>query len=252
MDLIFVLFLIILAFFCEFIDSSLGGGYGTILTPVLLMFNLDIFYIVPAILFSEILTGLSGSVSHHFFGNIDFSSRTIINRRIVYLIGILGILAGIFSVYIVLQLNKLIIKTYIGILVISLGFLMIKAKKFTFSWKKMGIVGGLASFNKVVSGGGFGPLVTMGQVVSGRSIKNSIGVALACEIPVCLTGLIMYTLLNGWIDFSLPLLLSIGAIPATIIGAFTTKKINNEKTIKRLVGFLAIFLGSFTLIKVFF
>ena len=92
----------------------------------------------------------------------------------------------------------------------------------------------------------------MGQVVSGRCVKNSIGVALACEIPVCLAGIVMYILLNGWIDFSLPFLLSIGTVPATIIGAFTTKQITKKTTLRRLVGFLAIFLGSFTLVKTFF
>lgn len=33
--------LIILAFFCELIDSSLGMGYGTTLTPLLMIIGFD-------------------------------------------------------------------------------------------------------------------------------------------------------------------------------------------------------------------
>ena len=251
MDLFLIIAIILLAFSCEFLDTSLGGGYGTILTPVLLLFKLDVFYIVPSILMSEILTGFGGAVSHQYFGNTDFSSNDKINRRIFYLIGGLGVIASALSVIIALQLNKVIIKIYIGILVLILGLLMFRAKNYIFSWKKLGAIGLLSAFNKSISGGGFGPLVTAGQVVSGRSVKNSIGVALACETPVCIVGLVSYILFNGIFSLDLAIALIIGAVPATFIGALTTKRFGNEKTLKKLVGILAIFLGTFTIMKTF-
>ena len=49
--------IILLAFVCELVDSSLGMGYGTTLTPILLLFGYDPIVIVPAVLFSEFLPG---------------------------------------------------------------------------------------------------------------------------------------------------------------------------------------------------
>ena len=50
-------FVIPLAFFCEFVDSSLGMGFGTILSPVLLLMGFEALDVVPAVLFSECITG---------------------------------------------------------------------------------------------------------------------------------------------------------------------------------------------------
>ena len=44
------LLLFVFAFGCEFIDSSLGMGYGTILTPSLLILGFDPLLVVPAVL----------------------------------------------------------------------------------------------------------------------------------------------------------------------------------------------------------
>jgi uncharacterized membrane protein YfcA len=43
---------VILAFFLEVVDASIGMGYGTLLTPVLLMIGFDPLQVVPAVLVS--------------------------------------------------------------------------------------------------------------------------------------------------------------------------------------------------------
>ncbi|MFX1273692.1 MAG: sulfite exporter TauE/SafE family protein [Promethearchaeota archaeon] len=241
------------AFIFEFVDTALGGGYGTIMTPLLLIFSLQRLDIVPAILFSEIFTGISGATMHHFYGNADFSREGKTNWNIFILISIIGIGATIFAVFLAVELDKLIINTYIGILVLFIGVLMMLNRKYKFSWKKIGIVGTISAFNKSISGGGFGPLITAGQVVSGRDTKNSIATALACEAPICLAGLITYFVLeSSTTDFLLlSLALIIGAVPATIVGAFTTKKIKDEYRFKQLTGVFIILLGAFVLLKTY-
>jgi len=47
--------LVIGAFICEYVDSTLGMGYGTTLTPVLLLVGFAPMQIVPAILLSEFM-----------------------------------------------------------------------------------------------------------------------------------------------------------------------------------------------------
>ena len=190
---------------------------------------------------------------HNFYGNADLSKNGKTNWSIFCLISTLGIGATIFAVFLAIELDKTIINTYIGILVLCVGILMLLNRNYKFSWKKIGVIGTISSFNKSISGGGFGPLITAGQVVSGRDTKNSIATALACEAPICIAGLITYFLLSTVsIDFYiLSLALITGAIPATIVGAFTTKQIKNENRFKQLTGAFIVFLGLFVLLKTY-
>ena len=52
MEITVGLFLVLffLAFCCEFVDSSLGMGYGTILTPTLLIMGFEPLMVIPAVL----------------------------------------------------------------------------------------------------------------------------------------------------------------------------------------------------------
>jgi uncharacterized membrane protein YfcA len=59
--------LMLLAFVCELVDSSLGMGYGTTLTPILLIAGYEPIEIVPAVLFSECITGIVAGILHHEF-----------------------------------------------------------------------------------------------------------------------------------------------------------------------------------------
>ena len=51
MDFELILPIVLLAFFCELVDSTLGMGYGTTLTPLLLAVGYEPIAIVPAVLF---------------------------------------------------------------------------------------------------------------------------------------------------------------------------------------------------------
>ena len=48
----FIAGLIMFAFICEYMDSTLGMGYGTTLTPILLMMGYNPLQIVPVVLIS--------------------------------------------------------------------------------------------------------------------------------------------------------------------------------------------------------
>ena len=58
----------LLAFVAEYVDSTLGMGYGTTLTPVLLAFGYEPMQVVPAVLLSELFTGLLAGLAHHSAG----------------------------------------------------------------------------------------------------------------------------------------------------------------------------------------
>lgn len=135
-----------------------------------------------------------------------------------------------------------------------MGLLMLRKKKFKLSWKKLTGIGTIAAFNKSLSGGGFGPLVTAGQVVSGRDVKSSIASALSTETPVCIAGLLGYIWLKPTVFtidfFAFTTALCVGAIPGAILGALGTSIIGkNEIKLKYAAAVLILFLGIFTLLR---
>mgnify|MGYP001161808277 CR=1 FL=1 len=75
-----LLALIPIAFACEFVDTSIGMGYGTMLAPILLLLGYEPSAVVPAILVSECFTGITGAYCHHTFKNVTFGRNTLATR----------------------------------------------------------------------------------------------------------------------------------------------------------------------------
>lgn len=86
-------------------------------------------------------------------------------------------------------------------------------KKYTFTWTKVLGLGLLASFNKGISGGGYGPLVVGGQLLSGINGKSAVGITSLSEGFTCLVGVISYLFLNGFnLNYPLAFALLTGAL----------------------------------------
>jgi len=239
------------ALVCEWIDSSLGMGYGTILTPSLLLAGFSPLEIVPAVLITQAFGGFSAAVFHHHQGNANFSFKSKSeDMKTVLAITSLGIVAVIVAAMIGTIISKTVLSTYIGILVIIMGLLILLNFRFVYSTFKMVLVGIVSAFNKGLSGGGFGPLVTGGQIVLGKEHKSAIACTTAAEPLICIAGFITYFLINGISSYGLIIALGIGSIIAGPLGAITTKKISREK-LRKIVGFLLVILGTLNLLKLF-
>lgn len=247
----FSLMIIIFAFLCEYVDSSLGMGYGTTLTPLLLIMGYNPLQIVPAVLLSELISGLTAAFLHHKFKNSDFRIGAG-DLKIALIIAACSIVGTVGAVFVALSLPVLYIKLYISLLVLSMGVLILTTlnKKFLFSWKKIVSLGLLASFNKGVSGGGYGPIVTSGQILSGVGLKNAIGITSLAEGLTCLVGVIVYLILsNHTIEWNLAPSLVLGAILSVPFAAYTVKKLRG-KHLRLGVGCATLLLGLFSLLKV--
>ncbi|MCD6515882.1 MAG: sulfite exporter TauE/SafE family protein [Candidatus Aminicenantes bacterium] len=248
----FSIFIIVLAFVCEYIDSSLGMGYGTTLTPILLIMGYNPLQIVPAVLLSELITGVSAAFFHHRFKNANFKIGTVDTKTVMVLAGC-SIVGTIVAVFAALALPKFYIKLYIGILVFTMGLLILinLNRTFKFSWLKISSLGMLAAFNKGISGGGYGPLVTSGQILSGVNSKNAIGITSLSEGLTCLVGVITYLIFtNHTIGWQLAPSLVLGAILSVPFAAYTVKKVKNMR-LKLIVGIATLVLGLVTLGKLF-
>jgi uncharacterized protein len=238
-----------LAFFAEYVDSSLGMGYGTTLTPVLLIMGFSPLQIVPAVLFSEFIAGISAGGLHHRLGNVDLNVRTQAGKSMLILAGC-SIVGTVIAVFFALSLPITVVKSYIGIMILLIGLFIIFGSRILggFSWSKIVGLGTIAAFNKGISGGGYGPLVTGGQVMIGVSGKNAIGITLLAEGLVCFVGLTLYVTFHGWPEWNLAIPLVMGAI-ISVPAATWTVKILPERSIRKYIGYATIFLGTLTLVK---
>jgi len=267
--------IIILSFLIEYVDSTLGMGYGTTLTPLLMIVGgFEPLQIVPAVLLSQLISGLLAGFFHHSFGNVDFKIKTTnvkhiikkikelglvesfklgipLHLKITLLIASCSILGMLIAVLVAINLPVFYLKLYIGILVLVIGIVILATlnKHNGFSWKKITGLALIASFNKGISGGGYGPIVTGGQLIAGIDGKNAIGITSLAEGLTCIVGVIMYIVASHIIDWTLAPYLIIGATLSVPLSAYTVKKIKTTK-LKVAIGIFAIILGIVTLGKI--
>ncbi|MBU1913112.1 MAG: sulfite exporter TauE/SafE family protein [Candidatus Omnitrophica bacterium] len=239
----------IIAFISEYLDSGLGMGYGTALAPILIIIGFHPLKVVPAILISQLITDIAACISHHKLHNVNLEIKSK-DFRIALILGMISSVGVIISVVIALKIPKWLLTLYIGLLVLSMGILILVTikKPMRFSWRKLMAISFLAAFNKGLSGGGYGPLVMGGQMLSGVCAKNAVGITAFAEAVTCFVGFMIYLIMGKSIDWKLTGLLVICATGAVPIAAITVKNVNSEK-LKRYVGILITILGLFTLLK---
>jgi uncharacterized membrane protein YfcA len=244
-----LLLVIPLAFCCEMVDSALGMGYGTTLTPLLLFMGYQPLEIVPAALCSEFLSGIAAGYFHHEFGNIDLrpGSRDF---RVFLLLTTLSIIGVVVAVIIAVRLPAWAVKLYIGVLVLALGVYILRNHKkgMPFSWRRIAGIGFLAAFNKGISGGGYGPVVTGGQVLSGVKGKSAVGIASLAEGITSLVGAAVYLLSGAAMPWHLAIPISVGALLSVPFAAYLVSRIPAVR-FTLLIGGMATTLGGFTLIR---
>ncbi len=243
------LFLVALvAFFCETIDSSLGMGYGTLLTPLLLLMGFEPLEIVPLILLSEFITGLLSAFMHHKIGNVNLHKGTR-EFKIALILAGCSIIGTISAAYLAISMPSYLIKGYIALLLITVGIMTFFSinKKIVFSWKKIYGLGILASFNKGISGGGYGPLITGGQMMAGVDSKSAIGITSLSEGLTCLIGVLSFILFKGFeINWLLGLALLTGAL-FSIPFSVSLIRIIKEQLLKRVLSIAVLSMGVITL-----
>ena len=244
--------IILFAFLCELIDSTLGMGYGTTLTPVLMLFGFGPLAVVPCVLLSELITGITAGLAHHKAGNVNFR-RGSTHLKIALVLAACSIVGATLAVFIAITIPKFWLKTYIGLIILGMGILILLTlnKNYKFSWKKIVGLGSIAAFNKGMSGGGYGPVVTGGQILSGVNGNNAVGITSLAEGLTCVVGVIVFIISPEIINWSLAPSLIIGALLSVPFSTFIVKKLPT-KTLKISIGLLTFILGLVTLIKVFY
>jgi uncharacterized membrane protein YfcA len=237
------------ALVCEYIDSALGMGYGTTLTPLLLLAGFEPLVVVPAILLSECVSGAWATLLHHRDRNVDLIGDTRA-RRAALTLALLSVVGATTAVFAAVNVPREFLRGAIGVIIVSVGVVILIASRRTLTYRAGHIMalGTVAAFNKGLSGGGYGPLVTGGQVLAGMSARQAVAITSLAESVTCLVGLIAYLILQGSLDWAIALPLSAGAFLAVPMATLTVCHLP-ERVIRTSVGVLTFVLGGLMLIK---
>lgn len=239
MDIIRTVLLLIIGFVGQYLDASIGMGYGTIAVPLLILLGVPPIYTVPATLLSKTVLGVLSGGIHKMAGNVQ--------RKVVLHLTITGIIGTVLGVPLTFFLPDREVSSLIGIILMTTGFLSLLnvargIKTGRYSRNKIRISGFLAGFINGMSGGGYGAISTTGLISSGINASIAVGSTVLSETAVALSGILLYASLIREVDLGITLALLIGGAIATPIGALTTKS-SPSKKLGAVIGIIVIFLG---------
>ncbi|MCX7597741.1 MAG: sulfite exporter TauE/SafE family protein [Armatimonadetes bacterium] len=238
-----------LSFMAEYVDSSLGMGYGTTLTPMLLLLGFPSKVVVPAVLVQELISGSLNAASHHAFGNVDMRLRGRA-LRLALLLGICGLVGGLATSSLAARLPEKPAKLVTGLIVLSMGPLVWAAARFrqSLSWWRAGVLGLVAAGNKGFMGGGYGPIITAGQVVAGVAPREAVAITSLSEVFTCVGGLVGYFAAGTALNWPFVAGLVAGGSVAAIFGAATVRVLDQNKLRTGMV-IGCLYLGLLTILK---
>ncbi len=238
--------LIVLAFITEYFTATLGMGYGTMLAPVLLMIGYEPAVLVPVVLVSQFLAGLVSGSFHHRFRNMDLINEPH-ERAAFEIFSLTGVVGVLIAVLTSIALPVWFVELYIASVVVLMGAVILANGRTSeaFSNRKLGVLGLFGAFNKGISGGGYGPIVTGGQIISGIKPRAAIAITSIVEAVMCAVGFVVYLMISQSIDLLLTLGIIIGAVLAAPFSALTTAKVSQER-LKKAIAVATIALGIVT------
>jgi uncharacterized protein len=229
---------VLLAFAFETTDSAAGMGFGTGLAPLLFILGYDPLQIVPVLLLSETLTGLVAGFVHHDVDNVTFSARPLNDetRLLLLLVGIgsAAVLGSVGLAYVALELSDAVVQVYVSVLVVVMGAIgLVRAKlrtRIEYRPRRLAAFALLAGINKGIGGGGYGPVVTLGQILSGVYEKSAVAITTLSEGLVSIVGVFAFFLAFAYgVPVDLRLLPSIfaGGFLAAIVGPYLVRVVPN-------------------------
>lgn len=249
-----IIFIFVLAIILSLIDSAFGAMYGTLLSPILLIMGFEPLHIIPAILISQAIGGIGGTISHHYWKNMHlFDSHHKLkptrDMKVCLAMIIPGLFVIVLGVLAAVNIPPLYVKIYIGLLVMTMSALVLSKIKYTYALWKQVIYGVLAAFNKALTGGGFGPVTSTGGIIGGLEPRVSIATTTMAEVFISGGSFVAYYFISGNIDWFFCGILCIGAIIGGFIGPYISSIVSHDK-LRKIIGIIGIISGVWLLFQV--
>jgi uncharacterized membrane protein YfcA len=226
----------LLALVLATVDASAGMGVGTALSPLLLVLGFGKLEVVPALVATQGLAGPFEGVVHSQFGNIKYAFRPL-NRPaktmlLVAVPGAVGAALGVLLTYFALKLPDTFVKTYIGVLVLAMAAISatnsMRGGRRDYRPRWLPLFGALGGANKGIGGGGYGPVITLGGVLSGVHEKTSVAIAEMADGIASAAGAVTFVVIAALgvaVDWRLLPWLWLGSFPASFAGPFLVRVI---------------------------
>jgi uncharacterized membrane protein YfcA len=166
------------------------------------------------------------------------------------MIGALGLVGSSLGALFAIGIPDVYLGLYIGLVITASGLTLLLSGRITtsFSWTKIVFLGLFGSFNKGVSGSGFGPIVTTGTLLMGIGEKEAVSIQTFSELFVSLAGFLTFFLSGMHIDWNLTVALSLGVSLSAPFAAFLVKRMDSTK-LRWLIAAVTVLLGGVTLIR---
>ncbi len=243
------LVLLLLALGCEFVDATIGMGYGTTLTPLLILMGYPVAVIVPCAVLSQLAGNLSAAFCHHQVGNVDFL-RDRRARSAALLIGGIGLVVSIGTVLLALRLSPGFLKVGVSVSILGVGVFLLAGSRFNMQYRLRNVaaLGAVAGFNKAFSGGGYGPLVCGGQVLAGLDVRAAVGTTAVAEAIVCLATAATYLASGSSVPLGVLVPLTLGSVLSTPVSALALRRMP-QALARKLMGAAVVTLGLLALLR---
>lgn len=247
--------LFFLAFIMEMVDNGFGGGFGTILSPLLVILGYNPRVIVPGILVSEMISGLWGGSWHIRYKNVNFR---VVRLTLCGSLVAMGLATYVTGEHLSPSLLKYVISIFavvMGIFVVIRSYLVkkLKHKQNRHHPVWFSILGAFIGYQKGTSGGNYGPFSVTGYMVLGLSAATAIGTTTIAEGIACALGVAMYSQITG-IVLTVAAPLAIGSFIADPISAWANNNLKNKLSPPfhgRLIGVAMTLVGIVALMKTF-
>jgi len=223
-----------IAMFFEFMDATAGMGFGTAITPLLMLMGFDPKQIVPVVMIQQGVAGLIGTFLHAEYQNVEWKfkpmSETIKLWLYIAIPGMAAVAFSVTSVYAVFKVAKVWINLYVCALLLGMGLISLyqgmSRYERPYRPKRMIAFAALAGFNKGVGGGGYGPVVTIGGLLSGVPAKSMMAVTAISEGTVSTFSILVWlAMLSGGvvIDYLLLPSMMIATILSAVVAPWATR-----------------------------
>ena len=186
------------------------------------------------LLASEAATGLAAGGMHNEFRNIELSLRPLNKAAktllLVATLGVVGAVVAEVLAYFAFELPETAVRTWVAAVVVGMAGLVatqvwLRGSK-KYRPRRLAPFAALAGVNKGIGGGGYGPVVTLGGILSGVHEKSSVAVASAAEGIASTVGAIVFAVfvvLGEDVSWDLLPWLWLGAFPAAVLAPYVVR-----------------------------
>jgi uncharacterized membrane protein YfcA len=249
---LFFLAMVIVGYLAQFVDGTLGMGYGVFSASLLVSIGLYPVIASASVHTAEVFTTLLSGAFHFRLGNVK--------RDLVLSLAIPGVIGGVAGAYLLASVPGKTIKPFVAVILLTMGLLilyrfLVRKNPITpgnngHSRTKLTLLGLVAGFMDAVGGGGWGPIATPSLILSGndepRQIVGSINLV-EFFVTVAETLTFLITVGPEAFRWDIVVALLIGGAMAAPTAAFVCKKLP-AKALGGLIGVALIGLNVRTLL----